>query len=76
MAPRGIPSEISCLNSDYVPCLFLPCNVGSSDKLVLFFHGNGEDLGVIYALLDRLRTELSLNFLAVEYPAYGVYEDK
>ena len=76
IAPPGMSAEISNQDADYVPCLYLPCNVGSSDKIIIFFHGNGEDLGLIYATCDRLRTELSLNILAVEYPSYGVYEDK
>ena len=66
-------AEISNSSRDYVPCLYLAS--GSSDKLLMLFHGNGEDLGMIYATCDRLRTELSLNILAVEYPNYGVYED-
>ena len=66
--------EISKSDRDYVPCLFLPALSGSSKKLVLFFHGNGEDLGTNYSFVDRLRTELQVNVLAVEYPNYGVYE--
>ena len=46
-----------------------------SKKLVIFFHGNGEDLGTSYSLCDHLRTALEINLLAVEYPAYGVYND-
>ena len=67
--------EISNNSRDYVPCLYLPCIRHVSDKLIIFFHGNGEDLGTIYATCDRLRTELRINILAVEYPNYGVYED-
>ena len=48
---------------------------GNSSKLIIYFHGNGEDLGTCYSLCDHLRTALSLNLLAVEYPGYGVYED-
>ena len=66
-------TEISNSDRDYVPCLYLPS--GAPDRLLIFFHGNGEDLGMIYATCDRFRTELCLNVLAVEYPNYGVYED-
>ena len=72
-APPGMSAVISNSSRDYVPCLYLPS--GASEKLLMFFHGNGEDLGMIYSTCDRLRTELSLNILAVEYPNYGVYED-
>lgn len=27
-----------------IPCLFLPCN-SHSDKVILYFHGNSEDIG-------------------------------
>ena len=44
-------------------------------KLIVFFHGNAEDLGISYEMLDHLRTALKINVIAVEYPGYGVYED-
>lgn len=61
-------------NCDYVPCLFLPCLKGSN-KLIIFFHGNAEDLGISYEMLDHMRTALRINLMAVEYPGYGIYED-
>ena len=64
----------STANSDYVPCLFLPCLKGSN-KLIIFFHGNAEDLGISYEMLDHMRTALRINMMAVEYPGYGIYED-
>ena len=60
---------------DYVPCLFLPSLNNKSRQLIIYFHGNGEDLGTIYTVCDHLRTALNLNLLAVEYPDYGIYED-
>ena len=45
-----------------------------SNKLIIFFHGNAEDIGISYEMLDHLRTALKINVLAVEYPGYGVYE--
>ena len=77
MRPVATPNniEISKSSQDYVPCLFLPSLSGSSNKLVIFFHGNGEDLGTNYSFTDRLRTEIQASVLAVEYPNYGVYED-
>ena len=61
-------------SNDYVPCLFLPCLKGSN-KLIIFFHGNAEDLGISYEMLDHMRTALKINLLGVEYPGYGIYED-
>lgn len=60
--------------SNYVPCLYLPYLKGSN-KLIIFFHGNAEDLGISYEMLDHMRSALKINILAVEYPSYGVYED-
>ena len=44
--------------------------------MILYFHGNGEDIGTSYALCDKIRTTLGIGVLAVEYPSYGVYEDR
>lgn len=71
LRPPGLSTE----NKDYVPCLYLPCLKGYSRKLLIFFHGNGEDIGACYSFCDHLRTALELNLLAVEYPGYGIYED-
>ena len=71
---RYLPKNYSSENKDYVPCLFLPCLKGSN-KLIIFFHGNAEDLGISYEMLDHMRTALRINLMAVEYPGYGIYED-
>jgi abhydrolase domain-containing protein 17 len=59
--------------SSFIPTLFLPYLNGSR-KLILFFHGNAEDIGISYEMLDHLRTALRINILAVEYPGYGIYQ--
>ena len=41
----------------------------------MYFHGNAEDLGLIYRDLDILKKSLKINVLAMEYPGYGVYRD-
>jgi len=35
---------------DHVPCLYLPYEEGA-DKLVLYFHGNAEDIGLAFDLV-------------------------
>src|SRR4051794_2273273 len=62
------------LNSGSIPCLYLPFSNGSS-KLLLYFHGNAEDIGLSYEMLDHMRSALKVNVLAVEYPGYGIYND-
>ncbi|OMJ65814.1 hypothetical protein SteCoe_37582 [Stentor coeruleus] len=61
-----IPDSLS------IPCFLLQYLEGSS-KVVIYFHGNAEDLGLSYEIIDMLRTVLHVHILAVEYPGYGVY---
>lgn len=62
-------------STNAIPCLYLPYLSGSS-KLLIYFHGNAEDVGLSYEMLDHLRASLKLNILAVEYPGYGVYQEE
>lgn len=55
-----------------IPCLYLRCHKGSS-KVLVYFHGNAEDVGLAQGLMDHLRTTLAVHVLAVEYPGYGIY---
>lgn len=43
---------------------------------MLYFHGNAEDIGLAYQLVDHLRSTLMIHVLAVEYPGYGLYPGK
>jgi abhydrolase domain-containing protein 17 len=68
--PRIIDGKRS--DRECIPCLFLPYSQGSS-KLMIYFHGNAEDLGQAYQLLNHLRNTLKIHVLAVEFPGYGIY---
>ncbi|EAR99030.2 alpha/beta superfamily hydrolase (macronuclear) [Tetrahymena thermophila SB210] len=57
----------------YIPCLFLK-SYSPSNYVLIYFHGNGEDISLSYELTDHLRNTLKLNVLAVEYQGYGIYE--
>ena len=35
--------QVAAASSTYIPCLFIPAE---SSKLMLYFHGNGEDLAL------------------------------
>jgi hypothetical protein len=59
-------------NPDHIPCLFLPFE-GGAQKLVLYFHGNAEDVGLAYDMIYRFGQEMQMHMLAVEYPGYGLY---
>ena len=36
-------------------------------------HGNGEDLGQCYSILQTFRNKLKINVVGIEYPGYGVF---
>ena len=42
--------------------------------MILYFHGNAEDLGLAYDLLDHMRNNLRMHVLGIEYPGYGIYK--
>jgi len=53
--------------------LYLPYEQGAS-KLIIYFHGNAEDIGLAYDLLYKFGQEMNMHILAVEYPGYGLYK--
>ena len=58
---------------DFIPCLFLR-NSTKTNKILIYFHGNSEDLGGAYQFLKYLQYRVEAHIIAVEYPGYGVYE--
>lgn len=58
-----------------IPCIFLNSLLGSS-KVLMYFHGNAEDLKSSFELVDMFRSVLSVNVIAIEYPGYGLYKGK
>jgi pimeloyl-ACP methyl ester carboxylesterase len=58
------------------PCYYYKY-AGGSNKVVIFFHGNGEDLGLWVDTYDETAKYFKAHVIAVEYPAYGVcFEEK
>jgi alpha-beta hydrolase superfamily lysophospholipase len=51
----------------------LPCEEGGN-KVVLYFHGNAEDIGLAFDLLYMFGSEMGMHVIAVEYPGYGLYK--
>lgn len=60
---------------DHIPCLYLPYDEGSN-KIILYFHGNAEDVGLAFDLLYLVGQRLQMHVLAVEYPGYGLYKNQ
>jgi len=53
-----------------IPCLWLPAPKAAG--VILFCHGNAEDLGMCFPFLKHMRDQFKMNVLAVEYPGYGL----
>jgi abhydrolase domain-containing protein 17 len=58
---------------EYIPALYLPCEEGGT-KIVIYFHGNAEDIGLAFDLLYMFGENMKMHVLAVEYPGYGLYK--
>lgn len=58
-----------------IPCMIFKYTQGSS-KILLFFHGNAEDVGLSADLLEHLMPALKVHIIAMEYPGYGIYRTK
>jgi pimeloyl-ACP methyl ester carboxylesterase len=46
----------------------------TTNKILIYFHGNAEDIGNSKDLLTVVKTYLKINCLAMEYPGYGIYK--
>ena len=55
-----------------IPCSWYP---RAHSKIIVYFHGIGDDLGEIYNEVRILADVTSMSVLAVEYPGYGVHWD-
>jgi hypothetical protein len=53
--------------------MYLPSRVASG-KIMVYFHGNAEDIGLASDILTHIRDKMKINVLAVEYPGYGIYK--
>lgn len=42
-------------------------------KIIVYFHGNAEDVGISYELLVKMSVTFHCSVIAVEYPGYGIY---
>ena len=56
-----------------IPCLYLPWCEPSS-KILIYFHGNAEDIALTQELVEVLQDNLKVHIFVMEYAGYGVYE--
>jgi len=61
-----------------IPCLYLDDKntKPNKGKVLLYFHGNAEDLGITLNFLIILREKLQMRIIAMEYRGYGLYQDE
>jgi len=45
----------------------------ASEKILIYFHGNAEDVGHNFMFLYRLNEVFNCSVLAMEYPGYGFF---
>jgi hypothetical protein len=45
-------------------------------KLLIYFHGNAEDIGHSYEFLSEISQKFRVNVLAMEYPGYGIFRQQ
>lgn len=57
-----------------IPCMVIDNKDPGTDKMIIFFHGNGEDIGSAEYLLEDVCKAWKCHAIAVEYPTYGAYE--
>jgi len=58
-----------CENTNFVPAHFV--SYIGSHKILLYFHGNGCDVGQMQRDHHEYATRFKVNLLAIEYPGYG-----
>jgi hypothetical protein len=53
--------------------MFYPCTEPAK-KLLLYFHANAEDAGLVEELVRPIKESLFMHAVIIEYPKYGVYQ--
>ena len=70
---ENLDADNETRSKEFIPCLYLPIDDGAR-KLLIYFHGNAEDIGLAYDFLYQLGHELRMHVMAVEYSGYGLYK--
>ena len=61
----------------HIPCMIHECRKNPlSNKYLLYFHGNAEDIFNSNYTVDLTRTVLPYNTISVEYPGYSIYNEE
>jgi hypothetical protein len=63
-------------NNEFIPCLLLLSRIKYISKyFLIIFHGNAEDIFASRDLAEKIKFELSINVIIVEYPGYSLYKE-
>lgn len=65
--------SVSKVIENVIPCLFVR-SVEPSEVIMVYFHGNAEDIGKNKEFMTLISKCLKIHVLAVEYPGYGIYK--
>lgn len=68
-----IKRSIPCLSFNAPRLLLDRKSKSMSERLILYFHANGEDLSHIAEFLSSMCDALNISIIAMEYPGYGLY---
>ena len=90
--PKNHMTKESQTGLSYIPCLYIPVKARyrtksclftfdsasktPRHKILLYFHGNAEDIGHSYEFLKDLSSSFRVTVLAMEYPGYGIYRQE
>jgi len=56
----------------HIPCWYVK-NANGSSKILLYFHGNAEDVGLAKELMEYYSDFWGIHVICIEYPGYGIY---
>mmetsp|Transcript_2533 Transcript_2533/g.5881 ORF Transcript_2533/g.5881 Transcript_2533/m.5881 type:complete len:366 (+) Transcript_2533:1-1098(+) len=62
--------EVKREHREGLPCLWF--EAPQAANVMLFFHGNAEDIGMSFSFVKHMRDQFKVNVLAIEYPGYGM----
>jgi hypothetical protein len=65
------------VSNAYIPCLLLISKYKTiSNNFCIFFHGNAEDIFGAREIGEKIRANLQMNVIIVEYPGYSIYSEE
>jgi hypothetical protein len=56
-------------SGEFIPCLYMP-HLNGSSKIMIYFHGNAEDIGLATDLLSYIMDKMSVSFLSSSFSRF------